>query len=239
MSKNSVWIMAKYATHTFHYRMPDTVAISSVNPVLPSPLTVQMAMVASYLREGDAVKAQALLDLMPLNVRVRLPKAALVFRNIMRYVRPPKDPFDVDKSSGSSYKISPHFREYALLQDGIEVYVETVTENAERVREALEKIPYLGAKDSLVSCEAIQLVDMPPDDCAVNVASEDFKAEPRDAIILQLADFEPERDKRVPSLTLENLIPGQRDKRHYRIDAYFAPGRVESQGNVKLFKRGT
>ena len=62
-------------------------------PAMPSPLTVEMAMLASYLREGQADKAQQLLDLMPLTVKRTLahPKGAIIYRSIMRYVRPPKD----------------------------------------------------------------------------------------------------------------------------------------------------
>ena len=151
-----IWLKASFVTHSFHYRMPDTVAISSVNPAMPSPLTVQMAMLASYLREGQADKAQQLLDLMPLQIKVRPPKGAIIYRSIMRYVRRPKDSNDFDKNTGSGYKISPHFREFALLSSylpetesaesvNLEVYVQTSEEHQQLVTEALEQIPYLGA----------------------------------------------------------------------------------------------
>lgn len=239
-----VWLKASFVCHSFHYRMPDTVAISSVNPALPSPLTVQMAMLASYLREGFTEKAQSLLDLMPLEVRVRPPKGAIIYRGIMRYVRPPKDAGDVDKNTGAGYKISPHFREFALLDGALEVYVQTLVEHQELVMESLEHIPYLGAKDSLVSCLSVEPYPTdPPEDCAESVEKADLSKN-ADFLVLQLAEFAtkeqlypPTKGKKSNAISLERLIPSQRDKNHYALGAYVVKGEISSSGNVKLFKR--
>ncbi len=253
---SEIWLKASFAAHSFHYRMPDTVAISSVNPAMPSPLTVQMAMLASYLREGQADKAQQLLNLLPLNIKVRPPKGAIIYRSIMRYVRPPKDAEDFDKNTGSGYKISPHFREFALLEGNLEVYIHTATEHQTLITEALEQIPYLGAKDSLVSCLDVEQSESPPDDCAATPDEVDLGK--MDFMVLQLADFNskaglfpekivtqgkgknkiqttiPDPDK---SLTLEKLIPSQRMKDHYTLGSYVVRGELSSSGNVKLFRR--
>jgi len=242
-----LWLKASYVTHSFHYRMPDTVAISSVNPAMPSPLTVQMAMLATYLREGQRDKAQALLELLPLKVRIRPPQGAIIYRGIMRYVRPPKDAGDLDKNTGAGYKISPHFREFALLDGALEVYVQVSEEHRTLVAEALECIPYLGAKDSLVSCVGeVETVSQPPDDCAISVEEADL-SQSHDFMVLQLADFEG-REKLFPiskvkkkaeekSVTLQRLLPSQRLKDHYRLGAYLVKGELSSSGNVKLFRR--
>lgn len=236
---SEIWLRARFLTHSFHYRMPDTVAISAVNPAVPSPLTVQMAMLAAYLREGEREKAQALLELLPLKVRVRPPRGAVIYRGIMRYVRPPKD--------GAGYKISPHFREFALLDGPLEVYVLAPAECRGLVAEALERVPHLGAKDSLVSCQGeVEAVPEPPPDCAVPLEDADL-TELADYVVLQLADFgarehlfPPAKGKRKTqdkALTLERLLPSQRLKEHYRLGAYLVKGRVYSSGNVKVFRR--
>jgi len=245
---SEIWLRARFLTHSFHYRMPDTVAISAVNPAVPSPLTVQMAMLAAYLRKGERGKAQALLDLLPLKVRVRPPRGAVIYRGIMRYVRPPKDAGDLDKNTGAGYKISPHFREFALLDGPLEVYVLAPAEHHKLVAEALERIPYLGAKDSLVSCQGeVEPVDEPPSDCAVALEDVDL-SELADYVVLQLADFEgrerlfpPAKGKQKAqdkALTLERLLPSQRLKEHYRLGVYLVEGQVYSSGNVKVFRRG-
>lgn len=232
-----LWLQAQYLSHTFHYRMPDTVAISSVNPVVPSPLTVQMAMLASFLREGESTKAQQLLDLFPLNIKIRPPEGAIIYRGIMRYVRPPKNAEDVDKNTGAGYKISPHFREFALLDGCLEVFVETSSENKTLIFEALEQIPYLGTKDSLVTCVQVQEVEAPPQDCLQTLTEFQPDAHQGDLVMVQLANFDSKsiKDKKKP-LTLENLIPSQRLKQHYSLEPYVMHGRMEASGNVKLFK---
>lgn len=237
------WLKAAFATHSFHYRMPDTVAISSVNPAIPSPLTVQMAMLAAYLREGDMNKAQQLLDLMPLRLRVRPPKGAIIYRSIMRYVRPPRNADEYDANTGAGYKISPHFREFALLQGNLEVYVQTSAEHQDLIAEALERIPYLGAKDSLVSCLCVVPSAPPPDDCATDASEADL-SQSADLLVLQLADFAKDhvlhpRAKKMAdkAISLEKLIPSQRDKNHYALGPYVVKGTVSSSGNVKLFRR--
>ena len=241
---SEVWLKASFETHSFHYRMPDTVAISSVNPALPSPLTVKMAMLASFLRNGETIKAQALLDLMPLTVRIRPPAGALVWRSIMRFVRPPRHAADYDSNTGSGYKISPHFREFALLDGDLEIYVYVAKKNAPLVQEALELIPYLGTKDSLVTCLKIEAGQAPPDDCAVLIDEADLSQS--DYLVMQLADFadnsalRPKPKKGKPSkkqITLEKLIPSQRLKTHYTLESYLVKGRLTSTGNVKVFQR--
>ena len=240
-----LWLKASFATHSFHYRMPDTVAISSVNPALPSPLTVQMAMLASYLREGNREKAQALLDLTPLTLRIRPPGGAIIYRSLMRFVRPPRHADSYDGNTGSGYTISPHYREFALLEGNLEVYVQTNENNQQLIQNALELIPYLGTKDSLVTCLCIEPVELPPDDCAVSVNDADF-SQIADYLVLQLADFadaeslHPTKNDE-PSdkaISLEKLIPSQRMKAHYSLGNYLIKGRLSSEGNVKLFKRG-
>lgn len=265
---SEIWLKASFVTHSFHYRMPDTVAISSVNPAMPSPLTVQMAMLASYLREGQTDKAQQLLNLLPLTVKVRPPKGAIIYRSIMRYVRPPRHASEYDSNTGSGYKISPHFREFALLSSylpnetsseavNLEVYIYTTPDYQQLIAEALEQIPYLGAKDSLVSCVSIELGEVPPEDCA-STAEEINLRHDMDFLVLQLANFstknklfpvktitqgrgknksqitQPDEGK---SLTLEKLIPSQRIKEHYTLGSYVVCGELSSSGNVKLFKR--
>lgn len=227
MSDGTVWLAAEYASHSFHYRMPETVAISSVNPTLPSPLSVQMALVAAYLRENDRERAEALTALLPLPLRLRPAAGALVFRAIMRYVRPPKNPADRDSGTGAQYKISPHYREFALLEGPLTVYVRVPPDGLELVRDALERVPYLGAKDSLVACLGVQEVDAPPSDCARPI--EDF-AEVGPGVIVQLATLErPAR--------LEALVPGSRDPKDYAVGPYWLPGRLTSQGTVKVYRR--
>jgi hypothetical protein len=227
--------------------MPETVAIASINPALPSPLTVQMAMLAAYLREGEREKAQALLELLPLKLRLRPPQGAVIFRGILRYVRPPKEPGDFDKNTGAGYKISPHFREFALLQGPLEVYVQAPSEHLELLAEALERIPYLGAKDSLASCEGeVELVGEPPPDCAIPLEEADL-SQATDYLVLQLADFgaredlfpleKGKRKNQGKPLTLERLLPSQRIKQHYRLRTYLVKGRLISSGNVKIFCR--
>jgi len=238
VTQTHTWLRAEFQCHSFHYRMPDTVAINSVNPSLPSPLTVQMAMLASLLREGRSGDAQTLLEHFPLELRVRPPQGAIIFRAFMRFVRPPKSPDDLDKNTGSGYKISPHYREFALLEGALEVYVHTPLGQRALFTEALERIPYLGTKDSLVTCVGVDEVEAPPQNCAVRLA-EYTPAEDDDLMMVQLADFDTQevKAKKAP-LTLENVLPSQRDKKHYRLDTYVLRGRLESQGNVKLFKRG-
>lgn len=239
---NKVWLKAVYECHSFHYRMPETVAISGVNPAMPSPLTVQMAMLASFLRAGDSEKAQWLLEQLPLELRVRPPKGAIVFRSLMRYVRPPKNASNLDKNTGATYKISPHFREFALLQGPLEVYVRCNSEQQVWMVQALENVPYLGAKDSLVSCLEVVPVNEPPGDCAMT-AHEANLDQPTDFTVVQLANFAthqdlfPAKKAAEKGLTLERLLPSQRLKNHYRLDAYLVSGEVRSSGNVRIYTR--
>jgi hypothetical protein len=240
-SQGKVWLKASFACHSFHYRMPDTVAIASVNPALPSPLTVQMAMLAAFLRDGEADKAQALLALMPLTIRIRPPQGAVIFRSLMRYVRPPKSSEEFDANTGSGYRISPHFREFALLDGTLDIFVQAMPEDQVFISEALEKIPYLGAKDSLVTCLGIENEE-PGNDCVTGAS--DFKPTTlTDYTMVQLADFaakdklHPKKDAAKKAITLAQLIPGQRSKEHYILEPMVVAGRITSAGNVKIFRR--
>lgn len=233
---SDVWLCASYACHSFHYRMPETVAISSINPAMPSPLTVKMALIASYLRTGDIASATQVFDMFPLEVRVRPSKGAIVYRSIMRYVRPPKDSSKVDGNTGSSYTISPHFREFALLAGQLEVYVKTPEATHALITEALEHIPYFGAKDSLVTCMDVQEITEPPRDC-VSMIDPDVVVGDFDMMMMQFADFDASAFKGKNRITLESLIPSQRNKKHYQVNSYVVPARQRSQGNVKILER--
>lgn len=233
---DDVWLCASYTCHSFHYRMPETVAISSVNPAMPSPLTVQMALVASYLRMGNVERATQVFELFPLEVRVRPPAGAVVYRSIMRYVRPPKDSSKVDSNTGSSYTISPHFREFALLAGLLEVYINIPKTHREVFTQALEHIPYFGAKDSLVTCIDVQDVTEPPRDC-VAIIDPDVVVGDFDMMMMQFADFDASAFKGKNRITLESLMPSQRNKKHYQVNSYVVPVRQRSQGNVKILER--
>src|SRR5690606_19820976 len=159
------WLRARFHAHTFHYRMPETAAINAVNPLIPSPLTIKMALVAALLRARRVDEAKRLArTLHTVEVRIRPPARATVFRALMRYVRPPRkdpeSPSDHDAGTGSAYRISPHYREYALWGGALEVFLGVPEELAGTVTDALIRIDYLGARDSQVYCEAVERVDM-------------------------------------------------------------------------------
>jgi len=66
---------------------------------------------------------------------------------------------DLDES-GSYYPSRPHTREYALLEDGIIVFVGLPDKSIlEIVKTALQRIRYLGCKDSLVTCLGVEEVN--------------------------------------------------------------------------------
>jgi hypothetical protein len=104
------WLKADYVGHVFHYRMPETVAIASVNPVVPSPLTIKLALVASLLRDGRIGDAELLAPRLPdLEVRISPPDASIIFRALLRYVRPPAEggPQRIDANTGGAYGTNP------------------------------------------------------------------------------------------------------------------------------------
>lgn len=230
-----IWLRAVYHAHTFHYRMPETAAISAVNPFVPSPLTVKMAMVAALLRAGRTEDAEVLSrELRDLDVRIRPPRAAVVFRSLMRYVRPPSRSDRRDLGTGSSYSISPHYREFALWCDGLEVFVGVPEHAARAAAWALERIEYLGAKDSLVFCETCGVC---PDDQVPARADTVSKLDAGDSdetvpsgVIVQLADV-------VRPVELKRLIPGSRTARDYATGPYRLPGLVRGFGGARQYIR--
>src|SRR5579872_5862861 len=89
LSGERVWMRAEYHSHLFHYRMPETVAIAAVSPLVPSPLTVKMALVAALARDGDVEGARELAAYLPYLTDdaffIVPPKGAVTFKAFMRY----------------------------------------------------------------------------------------------------------------------------------------------------------
>lgn len=244
-AEEQVWLRADYSCHVFHYRMPETVAIASVNPVVPSPLTIKMALIASLLRNDQIDAAEKLAPHLP-NVEVRIapPDSALIFRALMRYVRPPADRQSTarDPNTGGKYGTNPHSREFAVWggrgQDAhagiLRVFLRLPASQAEVVERALWHIGYLGAKDSLVTCLEVQREEPREQEC---VAHRDKASPAFGNFVVRLADFVPGT-----ALELRQLIPSQRDRRHYIPSAgeqslCVLPGEVASYGRVKLYQK--
>lgn len=236
------WLRARYYTHTFHYRMPETAAINSVNPLIPSPLTVKMAMVAALLRARRVDDAQRLArELHNIQVGIRPPARAAVFRALMRYVRPPgKEPeslSDHDSGTASSYRISPHYREYALWGGPLEVFLGVPRGLADIAAYALTRIDYLGAKDSQVSCGGVDRIDedealvtwATPDE-AVDDDAADLEILSAGGVIVQLADL-------IKKAELDQLVPGARRRTHYAVRAYRLPGVLRARAGVREYHR--
>ncbi len=232
----SLWLRADYTTHIFHYRMPETVAIASVNPVVPSPLTVQMGMIASFLREGSKDKAEKIVNALPwLQVKIRPPQGAIIFRTFLRYTRVPEAGKKSLAETGGIYGVSPHTREYALWSDYLSVYVRVPEEIEEIATEALEKIPYLGAKDSLVTCLGVKRVEPVEGECVTEWAR-DFMDKTQGGFIVRLADFDLAR---IEGIKLIDLIPTQRTQEHYKQPLYFVPGGLTASGKTKIYRRNS
>lgn len=251
------WVQAEFESHVFHYRMPGTAAISAVNPIIPSPLTVKMAMVAALLRGGRQLWAQTLADFLhALEVHIVPPQGALVYRSLMRYVRPPRNAGDQDTGTGSVYTISPHYREFALWAGPMTVYAgaadaaDTDPPLPEIIRWALARVDYLGAKDSLVTCTGIEMASGPPPESIrirpVNTgvtapggengtaagAEGDGETHPqgRHDIIVRLADV-------ARPVSLETIIPGGRKLRDYTSVPYSMPGSITARSETRIYQR--
>jgi CRISPR-associated protein Cas5 subtype I-A len=230
-----VWLQADYHAHTFHYRMPETVAIAAVSPLIPSPLTVKMALVAALARTGDTDGAQTLASFLPhlRELHIVPPAGVVTFKAFMRYVRPPADPTAQDGNTGGYFAVSPHIREYALWQEHLSVYVKCPVEVQEILEQALWDITYLGAKDSQVTCLRVETLAERPElaRCARLVtSSQDLSA--ASGPIFRYADFAPDR-----ALTLEQIIPFGRDKKDYTDGFYMLPGTLKGSGRAKLYLR--
>jgi len=236
------WLRALYHTHTFHYRMPESAAINAVNPLIPSPLTVKMALVAALLRARQIDQARRLARaLHDIQVRIRPPARATVFRALMRYVRPPRrDPetlSDRDAGTGSAYLISPHYREYALWGGELEVLLGVPQGLLGTAAFALTRIEYLGAKDSQVSCVAVERVDedgimgdYATPDAASGAETPDLGILSAGGVIVQLAD-------QVKKAELEELVPGARRRTHYAVCSYRLPGVLRARAGVREYHR--
>lgn len=230
----SIWLKAEYIAHIFHYRMPETVAIVAVNPIVPSPLTIKMAMIASLLREGREADAQRLLEALPwIKTKICPPEGAIAFKAFMRYARPPKAGTTELFDTGSSYTISPHIREYALWSSPLIIYTRVPKESENLVSEALSKIPYLGAKDSLMTCLNVEKAE-PPEGTYVTELASDLLRGTEGGFIVRLADFNLDPEA-IPEVI--KLIPTQREEDHYKLDLYWVPGELHAAGKVKIYRR--
>lgn len=234
ISGEMVWLQAEYHAHLFHYRMPETVAIAAVSPLVPSPLTVKMALVAALARTGDIEKAQRLASYLPYLPEFHIvpPAGAVTFKAFMRYVRPPVDPTVQDGNTGGYYSVSPHIREFTLWQEHLGVYVKCPVEIKETLEQALWDITYLGAKDSQVTCLCVKELPSAPDMemCVRPVTNAEDITEV--GPIFRFADFAPNRP-----LTLEKLIPFSRDKKDYTDGFYMLPGTLRGSGRAKIYLR--
>jgi hypothetical protein len=235
VSGKAVWLQANYHAHLFHYRMPETVAIAAVSPLIPSPLTVKMALVAALARTGEVEKAQILATFLPhlQNLHIVPPAGVVTFKAFMRYVRPPADPTVQDGNTGGYYSVSPHIREYALWQEHLSIYVECPIEIQEIMEQALWDITYLGAKDSQVTCLGVQeSMDQP--ELALSIRQVTNSEDINGAVgpIFRYADFVPDRP-----LTLEKLMPFSRDKKDYTDGFYMLPGALKGSGRAKIYTR--
>lgn len=237
LSSECVWLRACFHAHLFHYRMPETVAIAAVSPLVPSPLTVKMALVAALARVGNIDGARELTRLLPSlkdNAFFLIPpEGAVTFKAFMRYVRPPADPTTRDGNTGGFYAVSPHIREYTLWQGNLAVVLRCPVEAKDLMTEALWNVAYLGAKDSQVTCLSVEVLpDGPPPTDAVQLVTGAEGLEQAAGPIFRLADFAPDR-----APTLEQLIPFSRDKKDYRLGFYALPGTLEGSGRAKIYRR--
>jgi hypothetical protein len=223
-----IWIKVVYHSHVFHYRIPQAASIAALNPTIPSPLTIKMAMIASLLRLGQVSNAEKLARyLHRITVLISPANAGLTFKAFLRYRSVP----EVDKGgqldeSGSLYPSRPHMREYCLWDSNLEVFVEVPTSLKETCKKALANIPYLGAKDSMVSCISLQEVPEPD----IQVSKQLSVSEVKSGMIWYLADFKPET-----TVNLLDLIPTQRKPEHYQIKPTIIPARTKHWGKSTLY----
>lgn len=224
-----IWLKATYHFHIFHYRMPDSVAIATMTPFVPSPLTVKMAMIASLFQLGDVNGAEIIgRNMHKIEVKIVPPKAALSFKAFLRYRSPPaveSEEKGLDET-GSYYSSRPHMREYAIFQSNLEIYVRLPLDIADYGKKALKNIRYLGSKDSIVTCFDLR-EDNPPHDTQC-VSKLDYG---NPGIVVLLADFK--RDIRIQNL--KQLIPGNRDEEMYEKLPYTVPGNVITKGRTRVF----
>jgi hypothetical protein len=227
-----VWLRAEYVAHIFHYRMPETVATAAVSPIIPSPLTIKMAMLAALLRSNRIDEAQRLVgNLWCLRVLIQPPAGALTFKAFMRYVRMPatRDANRIDSVTGGTYRISPHVREYAFWDGPLTVFVETPDALHQVVEGALARVSYLGAKDSQVTCLDVAKAEPSEQLCARPAhAMADLE---RGGVVVRLAEWVGA----TPDLL--RAIPGQRDKADYRNETYVLPGKLRTGSKSKVYRR--
>lgn len=240
------WLKAVYHCHVFHYRMPQTVAIAAVNPFVPSPLTVKMALIAALLQKGDDQSAQQLARYLPqMEVRIVPPKSAFSFKAFLRYRSVPavESAGGLDES-GSYYPSRPHTREFALLEDSITIFLglpdKSIPDKSivDIARNALANIRYLGCKDSLVTCLEVSKVSE-AEEVENTKTVRPLNSDSAGSVVLG-ADFEPS----TASLQLRDLIPGSRKEEHYKqlhkqlpFVLLVLPGRIIVKGRTRIFLR--
>ncbi len=227
--KEFIWLKASYYFHIFHYRMPETAAISAMTPFVPSPLTVKMAMIASLFQLGDVNGAEIIAKNMhKIEVKIVPPKAALSFKAFLRYRSLPAVESEEKGSdeTGSYYPSRPHMREYAIFQDGLEIYVKLPVNIKDYGKKALKNIRYLGSKDSVVTCFDLRESNPPHDSQCVSKLDHGHPG-----IVVLLADFK----KDIQIHDLKQLIPGNRDEEMYEKLPYTIPRNVITKGRTKVF----
>jgi len=227
------WLRADYHFHVFHYRMPETVAIASVTPFVPSPLTVKMALIASLLQNGDDESAKKLAPLLPqIEVSIVPPPSAFSFKAFLRYRSVPavESAGGLDET-GSYYPSRPHTREYALLEEGITLFLGLPDSSLlEVVKTALKNIRYLGCKDSLVTCLGVE--EIGEDEIEKASTVQPLQEGVSGGSVILGADFESSAP-----LDLKNLIPGSRKEEHYRRLPFILPGKITVKGKSRIFRR--
>jgi hypothetical protein len=230
------WLRAEYHFHVFHYRMPGTVAIASVTPFVPSPLTVKMALVAALLQSGDDHSAQALAPYLPkIEIRIVPPPSAFSFKAFLRYRSVPavESAGGLDES-GSYYPSRPHTREYAIFSNALTILLGLPDKAIlDTVKNALWRIRYLGCKDSLVTCLSVQEIPQEDASAVMALAVQPLKENVSGAVILG-ADFE-----RSASVGLKDLFPGVRKEKHYcdPPPVFVLPGMIFVKGRTRIFKQ--
>ncbi|ERM92159.1 hypothetical protein O163_06695 [Caldanaerobacter subterraneus subsp. yonseiensis KB-1] len=238
------WLMAGYHFHVFHYRMPETVAIASVTPFVPSPLTIKMALVAALLQSGYDQTAQKLAQYLPqIDVRIIPPSSALSFKAFLRYRSVPaiESGGGLDEA-GSYYPSRPHTREYALFSDELRIFLglpkgllneEAFDEELLKpVKKALRLLRYLGSKDSLVTCLYLQNLEEKEIEVAKTAKKFQEVNQGTSGAVVLAVDFNPDIRP-----NLMDLIPGVRRKEHYECFPLVLPGRIISKGRSKIFCR--
>lgn len=224
----TVWIKAVYHSHVFNYRLPQAASIAALNPSMPSPLTIKMAMIASLLRSGQVDDARELAKyLHQIIVLISPADASLTFKAFLRYRSVP----EVGKGgkldeSGSLYPSRPHTREYCLWSSNLEISVEVPVNLKDVCKNALSNIPYLGTKDSLVSCVSVQEIGKPD----TQISKQPSASEIKSGVIWYLADF-----KSGIQLDLLDLIPTQRKPEHYQMKPIITPMGTKHWGKSTLY----